>query len=121
MIFLSHDFHSMTQGDSSISEYCQCMKNLADTLRDIGQPFQDSLMVLSLLHGLNPRYSNTADDIANSIVSFLTFAQAHDMLALKELHLTNKEMVSNSTILRTGLSSSSYNYMGGCHSAFSLV
>ncbi|XP_034580809.1 uncharacterized protein [Setaria viridis] len=43
-IFLSHDFHSMTQGDSSITEYCSRMKTLADALRDIGHPVQDSSM-----------------------------------------------------------------------------
>ncbi|XP_012699927.1 uncharacterized protein LOC105913954 [Setaria italica] len=83
-IFLSHNFHSMTQGDSSIAEYCQHMKTLADALRDVGHPVQDSQLVLNLLHGLNPRYSNTADDIANFTVSFPSFTQPRDMLALKE-------------------------------------
>jgi hypothetical protein len=35
-IFLSHEFHSMTQGESSISEYCQRMKIVANALCDVG-------------------------------------------------------------------------------------
>ncbi|XP_072150877.1 uncharacterized protein [Setaria viridis] len=38
-IFLSHDFHSMIQGDSSIAEYCNRMNTLADALCDVG-PFR---------------------------------------------------------------------------------
>jgi len=53
-IFLSHDFHSMTQGDSTIAEYCGRMKTLADALRDVGHPVQDSQLVLNLLRGLTP-------------------------------------------------------------------
>ncbi|XP_022685425.1 uncharacterized protein LOC111258440 [Setaria italica] len=122
-IFLSHDFHSMTEGDSSISEYCQRMKTLADALRDVDHPIQDSQLVLNLLRGLNPRYSNTADDIANSTASFPTFAQARDMLTLKELRLANEEKVSTTTVLLAGTSSSSSSYScpGGCRSASGFV
>nr|XP_034570760.1 formin-like protein 2 [Setaria viridis] len=115
-IFLSHDFHSMTQGDSSITEYCSCMKTLANALRDVSHPIQDSQLVLNLLRGLNPRFSKTANDIANSTIGFLSFAQARDMLALDELHLTNEEKISNSTTLLAGnsSSSSSSSCTGGC-------
>ncbi|XP_072147989.1 uncharacterized protein [Setaria viridis] len=118
-IFLSHDFHSMTLRDSSIAEYCSRMKTLADVLRDVSHPVQDSQLVLNLLRGLNPRFSNissTADDTANSIAGFLSFAEVRGMLALKELHLTNEEKTSNSTALlaRTSLSSSSSSCTAGC-------
>jgi hypothetical protein len=60
---------------------------------------QDSQLVLTLLHALNPRFSNTADDIANSAV-LPTFSRAHDMLALKELRLANDEKnVINTALL----------------------
>ncbi|XP_012700726.1 uncharacterized protein LOC105914224 [Setaria italica] len=95
--FLSHDFHSMTQGNSSITVHCQRMKTLADALRDVGHPIQDSQLVLNLLRGLNPRFSNTIEDIANSTAGFPSFDQARDMLTLKELHLANEEKISNST------------------------
>nr|XP_034594581.1 uncharacterized protein LOC117856295 [Setaria viridis] len=106
-IFLSHDFHSMTQGDSCMAEYCSRMKTLADTLHNVGHPIQDSQLVLNLLRGLNPCFSNIADNIANSTASFPSFTQAQDMLVLEELCLSNEEKISNSTTLLAGNSSSS--------------
>ena len=56
----------MAQGDLSIDEYCQKMKATADALRDVGHAVLDSQLVLNLLRGLNPRFSSTADNIADS-------------------------------------------------------
>jgi hypothetical protein len=54
--FLEADLRSVTQGDSSIDEYCSTLKRLADKLRDIDQPVSEPSQVLNLLHGLNPKY-----------------------------------------------------------------
>jgi hypothetical protein len=109
--FLNHEFHSMQQGDSSIASYCQRMKTTADALRDVGHPVKDSELVLNLLRGLNPRFSNTADIIANN-TPLPTFVAAHDMLTLKELRLTNDDKVAASTaLIATGCTSP-----GGCRS-----
>nr|XP_034570681.1 uncharacterized protein LOC117835445 [Setaria viridis] len=80
-------------------------------------------LVLNLLHGLNLRFSDTADDIANSNAGFPSFTQAWDMLALKELRLANEENISNSTALlvRTSLLSSSSSCTGGCRLSFGSV
>jgi hypothetical protein len=111
VIFLNHEFHSMQQGNSNIASYCQRMKTTADALRDVGHPVKDSEPVLNLLHGLNPRFSNTADIIANN-TPLPTFAAARDMLTLKELRLTNDSKVTASTALvATGCTSP-----GGCRS-----
>jgi hypothetical protein len=65
---------------------------------------EDSQLVLALLHGLNPRFSNTTDDIANSTV-LPSFARAHDMLVLKEICLANDEKtIVNTTLLATASS-----------------
>jgi hypothetical protein len=40
-IFLSHEFHSMTQGDSSINDYCKRMKATTDALCDVGRTITD--------------------------------------------------------------------------------
>ena len=37
-IYLSHEFHSMTQGDLSVEDYAKKMKVAANALRDVGQP-----------------------------------------------------------------------------------
>lgn len=86
----------------------------AAALRDVCCSVEDSQLILTLLLGLNPRFSNTADDIANSAI-LPSFAGAHDMLALKELRLANDEkIVVNTTLLTTG--ASSYTNPGECHS-----
>jgi len=97
-----------------MSEYYGRMKTLADALCDVGHPIQDSQLVLNLLRGLNPRFTTTADDIANSATGFPSFNQARDMLALKELRLANEEKVSNSTALLAGHASSSSGCPGEC-------
>jgi hypothetical protein len=96
-IFLSHEFHSMTQGDSSIDDYCIRMKTAADALRDVGQPVSEPTLVLNLLRGLAKPYSNTADNIASS--ANLTFASARNQLLLKELRLKNEEKVTSASAL----------------------
>jgi len=63
-IFLSHEFHSLTQGDSTIDDYCHRVKTAADKLRDVDQPVSESTLVFNLLRGLNKEFSNTADNIA---------------------------------------------------------
>jgi hypothetical protein len=103
-VFLSSQFHSLLQGDQSIADYSQRVKTLADALRDVGHPVSDSQLVLNLLRGLNPRYSNTADDIANS-TPFPSFARARSMLVLKETRLTNETKITNETALVAGGSS----------------
>ena len=62
----------MTQGDLPVSDYCKRMKILADSLRDVGHAVADSQLILNLLRGLNSRYTNTADDIANVASEFFT-------------------------------------------------
>ena len=48
-IFLSSQFHSFVQGDLSISEYCQRLKTMADSLHDVGHPVSEPQLVLNLL------------------------------------------------------------------------
>lgn len=59
---------------------------------------KDDQLVLNLLCGVNPHFSNTDDDIANAIV-FPDFTQACDMLLIKELCLGNDDKVATGTAL----------------------
>ena len=97
-IFLSHEFHSMTQGDSSINDYAQRMKATADALRDVGRTITDAELVLNLLRGLNPRFASTADNIADSH-PLPDFATTREKLVLKELRLANEGTVAAQTAL----------------------
>jgi hypothetical protein len=44
------------------------MKSAADALCDIGHGVSESQLILNLLSGVNPRFTNTANDIANFLV-----------------------------------------------------
>jgi hypothetical protein len=105
-IFLSHEFHSMTQGDSSIDDYCLRVKTTADKLHDVGHPVDEAQLVLNLLRGLNEQYSGTADHIA---ATSLTLTYARDQLSLKELRLANGKKVAAATALVASCGGS------GCH------
>jgi len=97
-VILGQEFHSMTQGDLSIDAYAQRMKHTADALRDVGHTVSEPQLVLNLLRGLNPRFANTADIIANAAV-LPSFISAHNTLRLKELRLANDAKVSSDTAL----------------------
>jgi hypothetical protein len=96
----------MTQGDSSIDDYCLRVKTTADKLHDIGHPVDEPRLVLNLLDGLNEQYSGTADHIATTS---LTLTYAHDQLSLKELRLANGKKVAAATTLVASCGAS------GCH------
>src|SRR6185503_7206294 len=83
-IFLSDDFHSMTQGDLSVMEFGKKMKLAADALRDIGHPVAEPTLVLNLLHGIHPKFSNTKDLVAAT--RNITFNEALDQFSLNDLH-----------------------------------
>jgi hypothetical protein len=67
-IFVHNEFHSMVQGESTISAYYQRLKTKAAVLCDVSHPMQDTQLILSLLRGLKPHFSKTTDDIANLLL-----------------------------------------------------
>nr|ABB47203.2 retrotransposon protein, putative, unclassified [Oryza sativa Japonica Group] len=112
-IYLSHEFHSMTQGDMPIADYCQKVKTAADALRDVGHPVTESQLVLNLLSGLNSRFSSTADNIASAPV-LPSFASAHNTLLLKELRIANAHKVQAETTMVVAASSANACTSGTC-------
>src|SRR6185312_561121 len=113
-IFLSHAFHTITQGDMSIHEYAQALKKATDALRDVDKPVADSEMVLALLTGADSRYSTTGEIIAGDAT--MTFSKAVDRLALQELRLANQSKVAASSAM---IASSSARCGFSCQSASS--
>jgi hypothetical protein len=111
-IYLHNEFHSMLQGDLSINAYCQQMKELADALKDVGHPVSEPQLVLNLLRGLNPAFSNTADHIAEQ-EPFPSFSKARAMLALKEQRNANATKVAASTALISNSTCGSGSCRGG--------
>uniref|UniRef100_J3M5U7 Uncharacterized protein n=1 Tax=Oryza brachyantha TaxID=4533 RepID=J3M5U7_ORYBR len=61
----------MTQGDQSITDFCQWIKTAIDAFHNIGYPVSKSLLVLNLLSDVNLCFSNMADSIACVSTPFL--------------------------------------------------
>ena len=103
-VILEQEFHNLLQGDLSIDAYAQHMKQTADALREVGHGVSGPQLVLNLLRGLNPRFANTADIIANSTV-LPDFKSATNMRRLKEIHLGNEGKTSSDTALAASTTS----------------
>jgi hypothetical protein len=81
-----------------VNDHCQRMKTIADALSDVEHAVSPSQLVLNLLHGLNPCFSSTTDNIVDTtpLPDFNTMRQK---LVLKELRLANEGKVSFETAL----------------------
>ena len=89
-VYIEAELWSLHQGDMSISPYGGCLKNLADNLRDVGQPVHEENQVLNMLRGLNQKFSHAISTITSKdpLPSFL---QACSTLLLEELRQANEE------------------------------
>jgi hypothetical protein len=56
VIYLEAEFRNLVQGDMDITQYTGCLKQLADALRDVGQPVRETSQVLNMLRGLSSKY-----------------------------------------------------------------
>jgi hypothetical protein len=65
------------------------MKTVADALKDVSHAVLPSQLVLNLLRGFNPRFSSTADNIADT-TPLHDFNTTRQKLVLKELRLANE-------------------------------
>jgi len=116
-VLLLEQFHMLSQGDSTISEYCQRIKLKAAELRAVGHPNEGRQLVLAMLRGLQPRFASTVDDITNSTV-LPSFSRAHDILVLKETWLSSDEKAIASTAHIASVGSGCTS-PGGCRSTSS--
>ena len=110
-VLLLEEFHTLQQGDSTISEYCQHIKLKAAEFRADGNPVEGRALVLAMLRGLNPRFASTVDDITTP-----SFSRAHDMLILKETRLSHDDRsIANTALLAS--TGSGCTSPGGCRSS----
>jgi hypothetical protein len=110
-VVLEQEFHNLSQGDLSIDAYAQQLKRTTDALREVGHTISPAQLVLNLLRGLNPRFANTADIIANTS-PLPNFKSATNMLRAKELRLgtENKEASASALAVSTAPSCTSPAY-----------
>lgn len=55
-LYDDQEFHSFSQGDLPVAEYCSRYKKPAEDLRDLGEPVSDITLVLNIIRGLNERF-----------------------------------------------------------------
>jgi uncharacterized membrane protein YgcG len=92
------EFRSLQQGDLSITEYTMRLKQLADSLRDVGYPVSEPSQVLNLLRGLNPRFRHVKP-VINSKTPPHTFMSARSYLLLEEIQMQHDAKMEAGTAL----------------------
>ncbi|XP_014754422.1 uncharacterized protein LOC106866180 [Brachypodium distachyon] len=83
-VYVHTEYRSLVQGELSVLNYCSRMKELADTLRDLGSPVMDRDLVLNLLHGLGEELQHAIPHLTGPGRRFPTFLQARSFLPLEE-------------------------------------
>jgi hypothetical protein len=99
-LHLDAAFRNFVQGDLTVSEYCRKFKNMADALADLGSPVDDRILVLNILHGLNPRFEHLGTIIRHYTL-FPSFLKVRNDLILEELHLDSSGPPADATALYT--------------------
>jgi hypothetical protein len=82
-VYLDAEFRSMVHGDMDIKTYTGKLKQLADALRDVGQPVHKTSQVLNMLRGLSSKYRHTVLVITAKNLPH-TFLPARSYLLLEE-------------------------------------
>ncbi|KAF8780514.1 hypothetical protein HU200_001642 [Digitaria exilis] len=89
-VYLEAEFRSLNQGDLTVNGYCSRLKQLADALRDVGQPVSEASQVLNLLRGLSKKYRHVKPAITSK---HNTFMSARSYLLLEEVQLAHDDKV----------------------------
>jgi hypothetical protein len=97
-MILIAEFRTFVQGDLSISEYCHCLKGMADALGDLGEVVLDRTLVLTILHGLNGHFSHMAALLKRQR-PFSTFVVVRNDLQLEEIELASKPGTSSTALV----------------------
>ena len=53
---LNAEFRTFIEGDLFITDYCCCLKTMANTLANVGEPVLDRTLVLTVLRRLNKQF-----------------------------------------------------------------
>lgn len=83
IIAMEAEFRTTMQGDQPVMAYCQRMKNIADSLGDLGHTITDATLVLTILQGLNENFAMIRKIITSTDV-LPSFLQTRSKLVLDE-------------------------------------
>jgi len=100
-VYLEAEFRGLYQGDMSIGQNTARLKQLANALRDIGQPVSEPSQVLNLIRGLSPKYRHTVSALTAKTPPH-TFLSARSYLLLEELYdKEQSKMASHHALVAT--------------------
>jgi hypothetical protein len=99
-LILDAEFRTFVQDDLSISDYCRCLKGMADALGDLSEAVLDRTLVLTALRGLNGWFSHMASLLKRQC-PFPTFVEVRNDLQLEEIEMATKPGSSASTLVAT--------------------
>uniref|UniRef100_A0ACD5YLA4 Uncharacterized protein n=1 Tax=Avena sativa TaxID=4498 RepID=A0ACD5YLA4_AVESA len=100
-IHIGAEFRATVQGDLTIAAYCHQLKDLADSLANVGEPVSDCTLTLQMICGLNRRFQIMAT-IMPMKIPFPTFVQARSRLLLEDITLNERERAEGATALAVG-------------------
>ena len=84
-VALEKEFSHLSMEDfSTVSAYCQRIKELSDQLKNVGSPMSNDRLVLQLVSDLTPAYS-TVGTLIRQTSPLPLFYQARSMLILEEV------------------------------------
>jgi hypothetical protein len=84
VVLLEAEFRNVVQGELTISDHCNKLKKLADSLHVVSHPVSEPSQVLNLLCGLNLRFRHVKPVLTSKTNTFMS---AHSYLLLEELQL----------------------------------
>ncbi|XP_062213823.1 uncharacterized protein LOC133914845 [Phragmites australis] len=102
-VYAQQEFHSLFQGDMSVSEYCGRLKHLADTLYDCGAAVSDPALVINTLRGLNNKFSQ-AITVLSTMTPPPTFLYTRSYLVQEENRIRHSlQMEAQTALLAAGI------------------
>ncbi|KAM3211688.1 hypothetical protein ACQJBY_065052 [Aegilops geniculata] len=99
-VFLHGEFFGCQQHDSSIYDYCMCLKKHVDELRNLGEKVSDELLLSMLIAGLNNDFGNAASNLP--LITDPTFLKVVVYLKLEEWRMRMSRTRATHTALTTG-------------------
>ena len=95
--YLLDEFHSFIQGELSVVDYTAKLKQMADTLRDLGHRIKDRDLVHNVLRGLDERFQHAVPHMTSGRRP--SFIKLRAFLQLEEQRLGRQARVAARTAL----------------------
>lgn len=100
-VYYEAEFHTLQQGDLTMTEYTSHLKQLGDNLRNVSHPVYETSQVLNLLRGLHTKY-RYVKPVINAKFLLHTFMPAQSFLLLEEQQMKHENQMEVGHALYAG-------------------